>query len=272
MSESVLSLKYTDTVSHFSRHYHDCHQLLFITGGSAQIIVGAKNYMAKSGTLIIISRYENHSVQILSDDYKRFSLRISPYAPEGDREDYTLFSVLTNRPQSFVHAIDVSDYFDEVLSLFKNMKTEFDGNDKYSKNMLNLYLKQLLVLLYRKEPQLFTDMDDEATGIIHSIQSSFQSNCKEQYTLNGLSEKYNISVFYLSHLFKKVTGFSVMSYLLSCRIANAKKLLTKTNTDIGTISRECGFSDSANFSRKFKSETGLTPTDFRRSMASKTTK
>ena len=264
MNSRVLSVKFSDEASHFSKHYHDCHEMFYVTSGKARITVGNSEYSVKGGYIIIISRYERHSVTVESDDYKRYTLRLSPEMYGENAEDYMLYSVLTNRPKSFVHAVDVSWCSEIFDGLFEGLKEEYDGNFSYGSDMLDMYLKQILVNLYRKEPELFSEPDNQSLTVAGDIQRRFQKNCHEKYTLEMLSKQYNISTFHLSHLFKKVTGYSVMNYLLSCRIANAKKLLAKTDLDISEICHRCGFSDSANFSRKFREETGMTPSAFRK--------
>ena len=55
-----------------------------------------------------------------------------------------------------------------------------------------------------------------------------------------------------------------MRYLIDCRLAAAKKYLAETDLEIGKIVDLCGFSDNSNFSRMFRSATGVSPTGFRR--------
>ena len=265
MNSLVLSVKFSDASAHFSKHYHDCHEMFYVTSGKAKISVGNAEYSVGKGTLIIISRYEKHSVTVESDDYKRYTVRISPELFNENTRDYMLYSVLTNRPESFTHAVKVCEMHGVFEELFSKLKEEYDKSDSYGNDMLDMYLKQILVHLFRHSPEMFSNPDNQSLSIVGELQSRFQKNCKEKYTLESLSKEYNISTFYLSHLFKRVTGYSVMNYLLSCRIANAKKLLANTDMDIGEICHRCGFSDSSNFSRMFKNETGFTPTAFRKS-------
>lgn len=264
MKSSILSAKFSDATAHFSRHYHDCHEMFYVTDGRAKITVGAKQYSVSKGHLIIISRYEKHSVTVESDDYKRYTLRLKPDIYGDSDEDYMLYSVLTNRPESFVHAVDVSQSCEVFDSLFSKILSEFTYQKEYCGVLLDMYLKQILVELYRLEGEMFSHTGDASLGLVRDIQSLFQKNCGEKYTISALSETYNISGYYLCHLFKKVTGYSLMNYLLSCRIANAKKLLAKTDMDVSAVAGECGFCDSSNFSRKFREETGISPTDFRK--------
>ena len=97
----------------------------------------------------------------------------------------------------------------------------------------------------------------------YAIQKSFEQDCSRLYTLEELARQYSISPSSLSHQFKKLTGASVMGYLLSCRMASAKHYLTATNAGIAEIVEKCGFSDSSNFSRTFKKRNGISPTEFR---------
>ena len=49
------------------------------------------------------------------------------------------------------------------------------------------------------------------------------------------------------------------------RIEKAKSFLSKSNYSITEISNKCGYKSEFHFMRQFKKETGLTPTEFRRS-------
>jgi len=79
-----------------------------------------------------------------------------------------------------------------------------------------------------------------------------------------LAEEYHISPSYLSHLFKRVTGYTIMEYLTMCRLSMARKLLCETELSITEIVYATGFSDCSNFSRLFKREIGCSPMEYKR--------
>ena len=65
-------------------------------------------------------------------------------------------------------------------------------------------------------------------------------------------------------VFKKVTGYSPIDYLLHVRLAKAGELLLKTSIPVSEIASDCGFNDSNYFSRQFRKTYGLSPRDYRK--------
>ena len=129
--------------------------------------------------------------------------------------------------------------------------------------MLNLLVQQLLIVIYRQLPDVFAVFDESSFDTVQQIQRRMEQSFHDQFSLSSLSAEYGFSISYLSHLFKRITGNSVMGYLQSCRMAAAKKYLAEPDLEVGAIVDKCGFSDSSNFSRSFKRVTGSTPTKFR---------
>lgn len=264
MNDIILSASYSESLRDKARHYHDCHQLLFITEGEAEVTVAERRYIAQGGSIIIISRLEEHSIRITSPVYKRFAVRISPDIALMGNKSYLLFSVLTNRPAAFSHIADLSDMQGSAEALFKKLVEEKAECLPLGDEQCYTLLKLLLILLYRHSPKLFLRDDTSAVKTVKSIQSQLENNYGREYRLEQLAEEFNISKYYLSHTFKKITGYSPMSYLQYCRIAAAKKYLAETGIPISSIIELCGFSDNSNFSRSFKEQTGITPTEFRK--------
>ncbi len=63
----------------------------------------------------------------------------------------------------------------------------------------------------------------------------------------------------LSPRFRKVTGQSVLAYLMDIRYRNALKMLLHDHASISTIARRCGFPDSSWFSTWFRKRNGASP-------------
>ncbi len=156
---------------------------------------------------------------------------------------------------------EISPHMDEIVSVFWRILLEHISSSKLADEMEQLLVKQLLIAIYRCTS---VDLNSTYDEVVVDLKRQFENNYHEQYNLNLLAKKYNISASSLSHRFQAAAGVSVMEYLRSCRIAHAKRMLVDTSISVGEIVEKCGFSDNSNFSRLFKTLTGISPTDFRK--------
>jgi signal transduction histidine kinase/DNA-binding response OmpR family regulator len=79
-----------------------------------------------------------------------------------------------------------------------------------------------------------------------------------------LSEELAISVSQLNKKLNSITGSPSSAYILQVKLANAKKMLASQHSTIGEVAAECGIYDVNYFSRVFKKNTGITPTQYQR--------
>jgi AraC family transcriptional regulator of arabinose operon len=91
---------------------------------------------------------------------------------------------------------------------------------------------------------------------------------EEPALFSGIDEMaayMNLSRSGFQHLYSHTFGVSVIHDVIKGRIEKAKSFLSKSNYSITEISNKCGYKSEFHFMRQFKKETGLTPTEFRRS-------
>lgn len=91
---------------------------------------------------------------------------------------------------------------------------------------------------------------------------------EEPALFSGIDEMaayMNLSRSGFQHLYSHTFGVSVIHDVIKGRIEKAKSLLSKSNFSITEIANKCGYKSEFHFMRQFKKETGLTPTEFRRS-------
>lgn len=260
MSRLLQTAYYSDEHMEKQEHFHDCHQIILIRTGLVQFQINNRQYRGCSGNILLFSRYENHSVTVLSDQYERYVLQIDPQVSSMESR---IFSLLSNRPQDFRNTVDVSADYSEFERLFCRILEEYSRQDKLVDDMLQSLIQTLLIMIFRKLP-MAANYDSQNVNTILAVQRKLETDFARAYTLTSLSKEYNISTSSLSHLFKRITGSSVMNYLQSCRLASAKSYLVNTHLSIGEIVEKCGFPDNSNFSRLFKRTNGISPTDFRK--------
>ncbi|WFB37078.1 helix-turn-helix transcriptional regulator [Kiritimatiellota bacterium B12222] len=88
---------------------------------------------------------------------------------------------------------------------------------------------------------------------------------KGPVTVAQLAERLHLSESGLRTKFKRTAGISLGSYIQNYRINRAMALLRTTDLSIAAVSEEAGFGSPQAFCRTFKSETGQSPRDHRRS-------
>lgn len=259
----VLSVKYSDLPVKLSRHYHDCHQILYVVSGTALVTIDGETYRASGGSLVILSRFEEHSVQVPEGGCRRYTLRISSEPSRGASDDYLLSSVLVNRAAQFRRVIDMGAERERFERLLADMVSEYNGDGTMRGEMLDLSLKQFLIALYRVVPDVFLADTNRSTVMIREAQMRFEREYGESFSLVGLAAEYHVSPSYFAHLFKETTGYAPIEYVMMCRLSAAKRYLCDTDLLIKEIVDLCGFGDESNFSRMFKAKTAMTPTAFR---------
>ena len=85
----------------------------------------------------------------------------------------------------------------------------------------------------------------------------------ENITAATLSRLFGYTESYFCRKFKKQTGLTVMNYIQILRIEKARKLLVETELAVQDIAAQCGFSDTAYFTNRFRSLFRTTPTQLR---------
>ena len=76
----------------------------------------------------------------------------------------------------------------------------------------------------------------------------------------------HLSVGYFSSIVRNTLGRTPSELIALCTIQNAKCLLDDTALSVKEVSHRMGFPEQFTFRKYFKSHTGLSPTDYRRSL------
>ncbi|NMO98050.1 response regulator transcription factor [Paenibacillus lemnae] len=78
-----------------------------------------------------------------------------------------------------------------------------------------------------------------------------------------VAKRVNLSRSYFSQCFKEIVGFSFNEYLRKVRIDKAREYLEQTAKPIVWIAKQTGYEDEKYFSRTFREQTGMLPSEYR---------
>lgn len=108
-----------------------------------------------------------------------------------------------------------------------------------------------------------TKKNEHENRLVRQAQEYIQENFRKDLSLDALSKELDISPYYFSKLFKEETGSNFVEYLTNLRMNCAKELLKDQSLSMKEICLEVGYGDPNYFSRIFKKNFGLTPTEYR---------
>ena len=105
--------------------------------------------------------------------------------------------------------------------------------------------------------------------ITETIRAEIESNISNPaYSVDDTLKRLPLSYEYLRKLFKKETGTTPLCYLSDCRMRLASQIISSgisnqySEYTVSQIAEACGFSDPLYFSRVFKKNFGISPTDY----------
>ena len=243
-------------------HASGRNMIMYMHTDGGSIVSTQQNYPIKKGGLCFIG--ENHFHYTLPDDpalYERSKLFLSSEALDKllllFPEELDMSAVFN--PNALVYTqleAGEQQYVEQILS---NMQ-RYAHNERYLEPVLKSGFMALLVCLHKNQLQVKATPKD----MIPKAVAYINQHIAEEISIDDICRQIHISKYHFCRQFKKVTGITVMDYILKTRIVAAKSNLSDTALPISEISNRCGFSSASYFSRVFKEHTGQTPLQYRK--------
>lgn len=108
------------------------------------------------------------------------------------------------------------------------------------------------------------DREKHSASLSSRVVAWLERNYGRRVTVNGASRALGASVSSITHRLKQETGKGFSDHLRTIRVSEAKRLLAYTDSTLGEIAATCGFRDASYFTKVFRAEINLTPSQFRR--------
>ena len=153
-------------------------------------------------------------------------------------------------------------YFSGGMTYYFNDREDYFKNVYEFKTFAEMK-KWFLTKAYMAALNVNNKKEKKTIDLMEQARLYIQENYNKEITLDDVSKKIAISPYYFSKLFKKIEGQNFIDYLTNIRLSKAKKLLASGTYSIKEISREVGYSDPNYFSRTFKKNIGVPPTEYR---------
>lgn len=143
---------------------------------------------------------------------------------------------------------------------------EFDDKDTIQRDMLQMILKRLIIIVTRLAKKQYIDapaLTEEKLDILRKFNLMVENNYRKQHTVQFYADQLNKSPKTLANYFALYNNKSPLTVIQDRIILEAKRLLMYTDKPAKEIAYDLGYDDAAYFSNFFKKQTGVAPSDFR---------
>ena len=156
-------------------------------------------------------------------------------------------------------ALEYKYLFLQMIQELKLCKADYE-------DLLVNHLHHLLIRIHRTlltEP--YSKSRTHAKDFDEAVQY-FHKNYHTEININEYAAAHHMSVSWFIRGFKEYTDSTPTQYILSLRISNAQILLETTDYNITEIAEIVGYENPLYFSRLFKKQVGVSPSDFRKQL------
>ena len=236
-------------------------QLLYVASGKAHFFIKGQDLIVTAGNMVLYQPKQAMHYEYFGKD-----------KPEVYWVHFTggqVRSILKQHEVPMDNNVFYAGNSPTYGYLFKEMILELQTCRVGYETLLSMYLEQIFVLVQRsrldKSPVVSSHLQEEM-GIARRY---FQEHYNEDINIEEYALSRNMSVSYFLKKFKEVTTKSPMQYILGIRISNAVSLLESTDYNVTEISTIIGYDNPLYFSRIFKKQKGVSPSDYRKQLSSR---
>lgn len=231
-------------------------QLLYLAGGSADFVIGGKNFHLTEGHVILYYPGERQYYLYERKNHPEvywLHFTGSQAASWASRAGFSHSGFCRTGLQS------------EFVLLFRRIIREVQLKKPRCHPLCALYTRELLELLIR-QTQSQQDTSGHGSELVEKAIVQFYQSYQQPLQIRDHADALNVSVCWLIRCFKRYTGVTPQKYLTDIRIAKAKELLYSSTLSCGEIAASVGYPDPLYFSRVFRRETGQPPQAFRKTL------
>ncbi len=237
-------------------HRHDFFEIEYIISGSGKYAVNGREYDIVPNRIFFMTPADFHAV------YPHNVELINIMFPSRLVENEALFSLTLNGEGDGALPLGEDAVLLRLLALEIVSAVE-RGEYTYGSDFLTCFVRKTAELVHQRaeEPILYIKK-----AILYILQGF-----TERLTLEDTAKHLGLSKNYLSELFAKEMSMGFKEYVDKLRFDYVARLLVYSDMSITEAYEKSGFSDYANFSRRFKQKYKMSPTQYRRMQSGRQT-
>ncbi len=245
------------------RRTFDCHVLILVLEGTLHITQSGLAHSVASGQYLFLKAGEEHyghkpSHGKLAYLWVHFSSD-TPWETISGDNSITL-------PESFAYLLPergAPATFQRISILFRQLIDFSRQEALYTEAILTCALSLLAMEMTQEFLDRLSNRQNNISPVVYTIMEWVKSNCHKHLSLHEIAEEFHYNAEYLSSLFKRETGMTLVYYLNKSRVEISKNLLSSNNVSIKEAAYSCGFRDEKYYMKMFKKYEGMTPLQYK---------
>ena len=201
--------------------------------------------------------------------YQRFILWVSEDFCDELLKISSDFEYIFQKPgfvNNYIYHFDVISFNiiqSKIITLLEELHSHRFGQSVLISAHVNSLIMTLSRMIYETENQIAIK---ENSSLYQNILNYIETHINENISLNTIADNFYVSKYHIAHIFKNQMGLSIHQYILKKRLSICKAAIV-SGSNINTVFLECGFGDYSSFYRAFKKEFGISPKEFKNSLA-----
>lgn len=268
---TVHYFEYTSSYA-FAGESHNFWEFLYVDKGNVHVTAGELSYDLSRGQIIFHAPGEFHALSangVVAPNLVVVSFPCESPAMEFFRghitslgaEERTLLGRIIQEGRG-IFATPLND--PTTHSMIRSANPPFGGEQ-----LLSAALEELLIRLVRQgssipalQPIQPRQIEDRTRQIIEYLEQRLD----QPLTIRQICQDNLIGRAQLERCFRAQTGSGVIDCFNRLKIDAARRMIREGRLNITQISSQLGFSSVHYFSRRFKTTTGMTPSEYARSV------
>jgi AraC-like DNA-binding protein len=240
-------------------HRHeDKAEIVYIASGSGVHYIDGKKYHTKKGDLLLYNAGVIHDESANpNDNMNVYCVAVSNLNLKGRQLNHFI-----NDNMSAV--VNVEEDYGKFLNLFEMIHEYTIEDSRLGSEIANYLLRTVILMLdmvLRKKSELI-ESEEYIAG--KQIKKYIDEHYADNINLDALASHFNMNLYYLSHIFKDMAGYSPMQYVIRRRIGEAQSLLINTDYSVTQIASVVGYNNTNHFHSVFNKMVGMTPAKYRK--------
>lgn len=236
--------------------HYDRLEILQIRSGYGVHIIDGEVYETEKGDVLVYNAGVTHEEFADSKNgMDIFSCAVRNVLLQGQAPNV----LFTNQ---YTPIISSKNCFREIGSLMFLLQQNFIR--QHGSKEIESYLLYSLLLTLQKEVMKSGGKEEKRERVLGNlIQKYIDEHYKEDINLQDIADKMHLSQYYMSHVFKKIIGYSPKHYVIRRRIGEAQSYLLSTEKSVTEIAYLIGYNSASNFNNSFRKMVGMSPQKYR---------